>query len=89
MPGGPDETHAHESTNMTEQVAQNPSSKTSTTASDHPQHQDGKDDGHIGEKVDIRHHQANPGPVLHDNLKNVLQEGSKEERQMRTEQMNK
>lgn len=86
MPGGTDETHAHESTSMTEQVAQNPSSKTDTTASEHPRH---KDDGRAGDKVDIRHHQANPGPVVHDNLDKVPQEGSKEERRMRMEEMNK
>ena len=86
MPSGPDETHAHENTSMTEQAAENASSKTDTTASDHPKH---KVEGPIGDKVDIRHHQANPGPVIHQDLKNIPQEGSKEERRMKMEEMNK
>lgn len=86
MPGGTDETHQHESTNMTEQVAQNHSSKTGATASDHPRHRDG---GNTGGKVDIRHHRANPGPVIHQDLHAVPQEGTREERRKRTEEMNK
>ena len=70
---------------MTEQVAQNPSSKTGTTASDHPAHQG---DGPAGDKVQFMHHKANPGPVIHEDL-NVQQEGTKEERRKRTEEMNK
>jgi hypothetical protein len=85
MPGGPDETHAHESTSMTEQVASNPSSKTDSTASDHPRH---NDNGPKGDKVDIRHHQANPGPVIAQDM-HVAQEGTKEERRKKTEEMNK
>lgn len=74
---------------MTEAVAQDPSSKTDTTASDHPRHQSQQQDGPIGDKVEFRHHTANPGPVVHENIKNIPEEGTKEERQKKTEEMNK
>ncbi len=86
MPGGPDETHQHESTSMTDQVANNPSSKTDSTASDHPAHQSGESKG---DKVQFLHHKANPGPVIPDGGVNVQQEGTKEERMKRMEEMNK
>jgi hypothetical protein len=72
---------------MTEAVASNPSSKTGTTASDHPVH---KEDGEPkGDKVHILHHKANPGPVVPEGGVNVQQEGTREERQRRMEEMNK
>ncbi len=86
MPGEPDETHAHESTSMTEAVANNPSSKTGTTASSHPAHQDSEPKG---DKVQFLHHKANPGPAMMPEGVNVQQEGTKEERMKRTEEMNK
>lgn len=41
-----------------------------------------------GDKVEIRHHEANPGPVIHDDL-NVQEEGTKEERKAKAAALNK
>jgi len=62
----------------------NASSKTDSNASDHPlHHQEPK-----GDKVEIRHHQANPGPVIPNEI-NAEQEGTKEERRAKAEALNK
>jgi folate-dependent phosphoribosylglycinamide formyltransferase PurN len=71
---------------MTEQVADDPSSKTGTTASDHPAHNQGEPKG---DKVHFLHHKASPGPVIPNEGINVQQEGTREERQRRMEEMNK
>ena len=76
MPGGPE--------NITQQVSKDASSKTETTASDHPIHQGGETKG---EKVRFRHHEANPGPVIPKDF-NVQQEGTKEERQAKAQALN-
>lgn len=85
MPAGPDETDNHAPGAATEHVAKNASSKTESSASTHLLHNEG---GSKGDKVEIRHHQANPGPVLHEDL-SAQQEGTKEERRARAQEMNK
>lgn len=85
MPAGPDETDQRGPGSITEQVGKNTSSKTESNASTHPLHSEGEPKG---DKVEFRHHQANPGPVLPDEI-NVQQEGTKEERRAKAEQMNK
>lgn len=80
-----DETHQQSNTSMTEQVAKNPSSKTDSGASDHAAHQS---EGSKGDKVEIRHHQANPGPAIPKDF-NIQEEGTKEERRAKAEEMNK
>jgi len=70
--------------NHTEDLAHNTSSKTESNASTHPLH------GHEepkGDKVEFRHHQANPGPVIKE--LNVEQEGTKEERRLKAQELNK
>lgn len=84
MPGK-DETHQHTNTSMTEQVAQNPSSKTDSGASDHAAHKDGEPKG---DKVEFRHHQAHPGPAIPKDF-NIQEEGTKEERRAKAEELNK
>jgi hypothetical protein len=81
MPAGPDETDNHPAGSLTEDLAQNASSKTESNASTHPIH--GKSEPQ-GDKVEFRHHQANPGPAIPSNL-NVQQEGTKEERRAKAE----
>jgi len=85
MPAGPDETDNHQAGSITEHVAQNASSKTESTASDHPIHGNDKP---AGDKVEFRHHEANPGPVIPKEF-NIQQEGTKEERRAKAEAMNK
>ena len=85
MPAGPDETDNHASGSITEHVGQNASSNTESTASTHPLH---KSEPPKGEKVQFRHHEANPGPVLPDEI-NAQQEGTKEERRAKAQEMNK
>ena len=85
MPAGPDETDNHTSGSITEHVGKNASSKTESTASDHPMHHEGEPKG---DKVEFRHHQANPGPVFPTEI-NAQQEGTKEERRAKAQEMNK
>jgi len=85
MPAGPDETDNHPKGSITDQVAKDPSSKTGSTASDHPAHQDGAPEG---DKVQFRAHEANPGPAVPKDF-NIQQEGTKEERQARAQELNK
>lgn len=83
MPAGPDETDNHKVGDLTEHVMKNSSSKTDNNASTHPLHNDGEPKG---DKVEIRHHQANPGPALSDNLPG--EEGSKADRQAKAQALN-
>lgn len=84
MPAGPDETDNHPKGSITEHIAKNPSDKTDSTASDHPLH---ADDEPKGDKVEFRHHQANPGPAIPKNF-SAQEEGTKEERQAKAQAMN-
>jgi len=83
MPTGPEETDDHQKGAITEQIAKNPSSNTESTASSHPNHDD---DLTAGQKEAFRASSANPGPVI--SHVNVQQEGSKEERRKKAEEMN-
>jgi hypothetical protein len=85
MPAGPDEYDNLPKGTATEQVARNGSSKTDTNASSHPIHGSGEPKG---DKVEFRHHQANPGPVIPQEI-NAQQEGTKEERMAKAKQLNK
>lgn len=85
MPAGSEERDNLPKGAGTESVARNSSSKTESTASSHPIHDRGEPKG---DKVDIRYHQANPGPVLPAEI-NVQQEGTKEERMAKAKEMNK
>ncbi|KAG4026696.1 hypothetical protein MFRU_037g00090 [Monilinia fructicola] len=84
MPAGPDETHHHAAGEITEHVMKNSSSKTDNNASDHPLHNPGEVKG---EKVQFRHHEANPGPVIPNSIPE--QEGSKADREAKTAALNK
>jgi hypothetical protein len=86
MPAGPDETDNHPTGAATEYTAKNASSKTESNASTHPLHDEGEPKG---DKVEFRHHEANPGPVISEELKNVPQEGTKEERLAKAKELNK
>ncbi|RDL36523.1 Uncharacterized protein BP5553_05875 [Venustampulla echinocandica] len=85
MPAGPDETFNHAPGAATEHVMNDASSKTDSNASDHPIHGKGEPKG---DKIDIRHHQANPGPAIPQDF-SAQQEGTKEERRARAEALNK
>ena len=80
---------------ITEQLAKDPSSKTPTTASDHPAHKDdsaptSKDTGKVGDKVQLRDHQAAPGPpVFQPGEINANLEGTREERDKKAAELNK
>ncbi|KAM3075861.1 hypothetical protein ACMFMF_005209 [Clarireedia jacksonii] len=84
MPGDTDGAGERATTNITDQVGKTASSNTASTASDHPLHQE---DEKKGDKVEFRHHQAHPGPVVPNSMPE--QEGSKEDRQARTAELNK
>jgi hypothetical protein len=84
MPAGPDETDKYGS--ATEHVMKNSSSKTESNASDHPLHGDGE--AKKGDKVQFRHQEANPGPVVPKEI-NAQQQGTKEERRAKAEALNK
>lgn len=86
MPAGPDETDNHAPGAATEHVMKNSSSKTDSNASTHPLHDDGE--SKKGDKVQFRHHEANPGPVVPKEI-NAPQEGTKEERRAKAEALNK
>jgi hypothetical protein len=85
MPAGSDETDNHAAGSITEHVGKNASSKTDSNASTHPIHDDGEPKG---DKVQFRHHEANPGPVLPKEI-NAQQEGTKEERRAKAQELNK
>jgi len=85
MPAGPDEFDNSPTGAGTENVGKNASSKTESSASTHPIHNAGEPKG---EKVEFRHHQANPGPVLPGEI-NAQQEGTKEERMAKARELNK
>lgn len=86
MPAGPDETDNHATGAATEHVMKNGSSKTDSNASTHPLHNN--EDEKKGDKVQFRHHEANPGPALPKEI-NAQQEGTKEERRAKAEALNK
>lgn len=86
MPAGPDETDNHVKGGPTEHAAKNASSKTESNASTHPLHHEGEPKG---DKVEFRYHGANPGPVSSDELKNIPQEGTKDERMAKAKELNK
>lgn len=87
MPAGPEETDNHKSGSITEQVAKNPSSKTDSQASDHHHHKT-EEDNKQGDQVQFRHHEANPGPAVSKDF-SAQEEGTKEERRAKAEEMNK
>jgi len=70
---------------ITDKIAKSPSSKTDTTASNHPAHIAGETKG---DKVQFRAHDANPGPAVPENF-NAQQEGTKQERQAKAKELNK
>lgn len=74
---GPDDT------NHTEHVGKNSSSKTESSASNHPLHDQ---EEKKGEQVEFRHHQANPGPAI--TQVHVPQEGTQEERRAKAQELN-
>lgn len=84
MPAGPDETHNHAANEVHDSVASNPSSKTDSTASDHPLH---KGEEVKGEQVQFKHHKATPGPAVPKDF-NAQEEGTKEERLNKAKEMN-
>lgn len=85
MPAGSEERDTFPKGAATEEVAKNASSKTESTASNHPLHQKEEPKG---EKVNFLHHKANPGPVLPAEI-NAKQEGTKEERMAKAKELNK
>lgn len=85
MPAGPDETDNLPTGSGTEHVMKNSSSNTDSNASTHPLHDGGEPKG---DKVQFRHHDANPGPVLPKEI-SAQQEGTKEERRAKAEALNK
>ncbi|PQE05046.1 hypothetical protein CJF30_00004869 [Rutstroemia sp. NJR-2017a BBW] len=84
MPAETDGSGERTTTSITDQIGKSGSSKTESTASDHPIHQD---DEPKGDKVEFRQHAANPGPVVPNSMPE--QEGSKEDRQAKTAELNK
>jgi hypothetical protein len=97
MPAGPsDENDKHAPGQITDQIAKESSSKTESTASSHPAHNEPGPQGSTGSrgsehagKVEFKNaSSANPGPVLPQDFK-VQEEGTKEKRRKRAEEMNK
>ena len=84
MPAGPDETDKHATGAAHESVAQNASSKTESNASTHPIHDQGPPKG---DKVEFIH-SNNKGPAVPDDF-SAKEEGTKEERRAKAEEMNK
>ena len=84
MPVHPSEENA-EPGSITQKVAENPSSNTGSTASDHPAH---KGDYSAG-KATVQDHQANPGPAIIQRMSDVEKPASKEELQARAAELNK
>lgn len=93
MPAGPsDETDQNKPGQITEKIAKEHSSKTESNASSHPAHKNANNpaEGSIGDKVQFRDHAANPGPqVVEPKEFNVQQEGSREDRKKREDELNK
>ncbi|KAK2626667.1 hypothetical protein QTJ16_003842 [Diplocarpon rosae] len=85
MPAGPDETDNYPTGAATEHTAKNASSKTESNASTHPLHDQGPPKG---EKVEFIYHEAQPGPVVPKDF-DAQQEGTKEERQAKAQELNK
>lgn len=85
MPAGPDETDNHPKGSITEHIGKHASTNTESTASTHPMHD--TEESKKGDKVQFRHHEANPGPVQSKELPG--QEGTKEERRAKAEALNK
>jgi len=85
MPAGSDESDNHAAGSITEHVGKNASSKTESNASTHPLHDGGEPKG---DKVEFRHHEAHPGPAIPKDF-DIQQEGTKEERQAKTKELNK
>ncbi|KFZ05066.1 hypothetical protein V501_08706 [Pseudogymnoascus sp. VKM F-4519 (FW-2642)] len=85
MPAGTNKYDNNPAGSITEQIAKEPSSKTDSTASSHPVHNDSEPKG---DPVQIRHHQANPGPAIPIDFQ-VQQEGTKEDRAKRAAELNK
>jgi hypothetical protein len=80
-----DNTDYHPTGGATEHVAKHASSKTDSSASTHHLH---NTEETKGDKVDIRYHQANPGPVIPGEI-DAQQEGTKEERMAKAKELNK
>ena len=70
---------------VTEHVMKNSTSKTDDNASDHPLHGQGPPKG---DKVEFLHHQAQPGPAVPKHF-HAQEEGTKEERQAKANELNK
>lgn len=83
MPAGPDETDNHPAGHPTEVTAKTASSKTESNASTHPLHDQGPPKG---EKVQFIH--EDKGPAMPKDF-NAQEEGTKEERQAKTKELNK
>jgi hypothetical protein len=87
MPVNPnEEKDQHKRGEITDKLAQDSMTKSDPGASDHPIHDKGEEKK--GDKVDIRYHNANPGPAIPEGF-NVQQEGTKEDRQKRDQELNK
>jgi hypothetical protein len=69
-----------------EHVANTASSKTESNASTHPLHQQ---EPPKGDKVEFIYSSGTPGPAESDKLAGIQQEGTKEEREARTKELNK
>ncbi|KAI9831506.1 MAG: hypothetical protein M1826_003396 [Phylliscum demangeonii] len=78
------------SANITEEVAQNPSSNTESTASDHPIHQQaGGSEGYDGSKARAQDFNATPGPVIPLTKEDLPPAASKDELKARAAELNK
>lgn len=84
MPAGPDETDNHAPGAGVEHVMRDGSSKTDNNASTHPLH--GKHEDPKGDKVEFRYHDPK-GPAVSENMPG--EEGTKEERAAKTQELNK
>ncbi|KAI9844799.1 MAG: hypothetical protein M1838_002035 [Thelocarpon superellum] len=83
MPTHPSEENTHGG--LTEMVAKEPSSKTDSTASEHPRH---KDDYSAG-KAKASDFQATPGPAIIQSQDDVEAPASKDELRARAAELNK
>ena len=73
---------------ITDQVAKNPSSKTPSTASDHPTHHGDRKPPFGGAKAQAQDFQATPGPVIPQDTSALEKPASKEELRARAEELN-
>jgi hypothetical protein len=86
MPVTPsEETEQHAPGAITDELARQHSSKTESTASGHPVHTQPE---RKGEPVQFQYHKATPGPVIPQDF-TAQEEGTKEERRRRGEELNK